>query len=146
MTELKPCRHCSAPGRTETFQKNPTLAEDVTVRLCSNHRRFGGDCPDDQAYLTEAAWNTRPTDELAEALRTCAIQYLDMSAGTDLHPFVRVFQQGINDNLPVTKLMRWLGYIQGQLVAKGITTVEDERNWTRPLFRPIEFPQEKQDG
>ena len=57
------------------------------------------------------------------------------------------------------KLNRWVGYIQGLLIERGITTVEIERkiiawlpenpliaiyrsvlcNFTRPLFRPLDF-------
>ena len=43
---------------------------------------------------------------------------------------VRDDGQGYND----AKYSRWLGYIQGCLIMHGITTVEDERNRTRPWF------------
>lgn len=49
------------------------------------------------------------------------------------------FKQGCVDGLPLNKLNRWLGYIQGTLIAWHLTTVEAERNWTRPLFRPLDF-------
>ena len=42
-------------------------------------------------------------------------------------------------SLPIPKLCRWLGFIQGVLIERGITTVEAERNWTRPLFKPLDF-------
>lgn len=34
----------------------------------------------------------------------------------------------------VGKYSRWLGYVQGCLICKGVTTVEAERNRTRPWF------------
>lgn len=33
-----------------------------------------------------------------------------------------------------TKRHRWLGYIQGVMVMKGLITVDDERTVTRPIF------------
>lgn len=37
--------------------------------------------------------------------------------------------------MSVDKFSRWMGYIQGVLVCKGLTTVEAERNTTRPWLR-----------
>lgn len=37
-------------------------------------------------------------------------------------------------NWPIDKLSRWLGFIQACLVFHGLTTVEEERKVTRPLF------------
>lgn len=34
----------------------------------------------------------------------------------------------------VSKYSRWLGYIQGCLISRGLTTVEEERDRTRPWF------------
>lgn len=44
--------------------------------------------------------------------------------------------QQISEDLTMseTKRHRWLGYIQGILVMKGVFTVEEEREYTRPLF------------
>lgn len=36
---------------------------------------------------------------------------------------------------PVSKYSRWLGFIQGCLISQGFTTVERERNRTRPWFK-----------
>lgn len=36
--------------------------------------------------------------------------------------------------MSVDKYSRWLGFIQGCLISQGWTTVEDERNITRPWF------------
>lgn len=43
-------------------------------------------------------------------------------------PEVRVDGRGMS----VDKYSRWLGYVQGCLISKGITTVEKERNITLP--------------
>lgn len=82
------------------------------------------------------------------ALHKCATRYRDMLAhnyrdsgnGDALWIFVHEFMHGCLDGLPIPKLCRWLGYIQGVLIERGITTVEAERDWTRPLFRPLDFP------
>ncbi len=38
---------------------------------------------------------------------------------------------------PEDKLNRWLGFVQGILIVQGFTTVEAERNFTRPLFKAV---------
>lgn len=38
------------------------------------------------------------------------------------------------DAFPVDKLSRWLGFVQGILTVEGITTVNAERDFSRPLF------------
>jgi len=82
------------------------------------------------------------------ALHKCAERYRDMmlAAPVSFPPsdplwlFNMEFMFGCRDGLPVPKLCRWLGYIQGVLIARGYTSVEKERDWTRPLFRPLDFP------
>jgi hypothetical protein len=54
--------------------------------------------------------------------------------------FILEFEVGCRIGLPLMKLNRWLGYIQGVLIERGITTVQIERDWTRPLFRHLDFP------
>lgn len=39
-----------------------------------------------------------------------------------------------NEEQSLTKKHRWLGYIQGILIAFGILDVDEERNITRPLL------------
>lgn len=34
----------------------------------------------------------------------------------------------------ITKKHRWLGFIQGVLIMRGLTTVDIERNYTRDIF------------
>ena len=84
-------------------------------------------------------------EEYREALLDCGIRYANMmfEAGENddaLERFIQEFKDGCINGLPVAKLNRWLGYIQGVLIERGITTVEAERDWTRPLFRPLDFP------
>ena len=45
-------------------------------------------------------------------------------------PLVRDDGQG----MPTDKYSRWLGFIQGCIIMHGLTTVEAERNRTRPWF------------
>jgi len=40
--------------------------------------------------------------------------------------------------LSIMKLNRWLGYIQGQLIGMEETSVDDERDWTRSIFAPLD--------
>jgi hypothetical protein len=81
------------------------------------------------------------------ALHKCAERYRDMmlEAGTpkddDVWLFNMEFMFAVRDKKPLMKLNRWLGYIQGVLIERGFTTVQEERDWTRPLFRPLDFPE-----
>jgi hypothetical protein len=77
-----------------------------------------------------------------DALSQCVKRYRIMADATGVHDitaFSLEFENGVKNNLPLMKLNRWLGYIQGALITRGITTVEEERDWTRPLFRPLDF-------
>jgi hypothetical protein len=38
-------------------------------------------------------------------------------------------------SMPYGKVCRWLGFIQGVLCSAGIITVEQERDFTRPIFQ-----------
>jgi hypothetical protein len=80
------------------------------------------------------------------ALHQCAERYRDMMIehrirqDSSIWLFNMEFMFGCRDKLPIPKLCRWLGFIQGTLIALEVTTVEAERDWTRPLFRPLDFP------
>lgn len=39
-----------------------------------------------------------------------------------------------NSLWPIDKMSRWLGFIQGYVISKGYTTVQAERDYSRPLF------------
>jgi len=43
------------------------------------------------------------------------------------------------NRLPLCKMNRWIGYIQREVIQRGLTTVECERDLTRPSFRPLDF-------
>lgn len=91
------------------------------------------------------------------ALHTCGLRYQEMlkdyitankywgwpcvshTAAEDLWTFIQEFIHGCESVLPLNKLNRWLGYIQGTLIALEVTTVQTERDWTRPLFRPLDY-------
>lgn len=84
-------------------------------------------------------------DQYRLAIHNCAERYRDilMEIGTTstddpLWLFTMDLMFGCRDGIPVPKLCRWLGYIQGVLVERGLTTVQVERDWTRPLFRPLD--------
>lgn len=79
-----------------------------------------------------------------DAILKCADRYRTMQLNYPYHDpelldFTYELMQGCRDGLPVPKLCRWLGYIQGLLIERGFTTVTKERDWTRPLFRPLDF-------
>lgn len=44
------------------------------------------------------------------------------------------------------KANRWLGYIQGIAIAAELTTVDAERNYTRPLFHALKGPSPTHDA
>ena len=44
------------------------------------------------------------------------------------------------DALDEAKANRWLGFVQGILIAGGLTTVQVERDFTRPLFHALKGP------
>lgn len=62
-------------------------------------------------------------------------------ANFELESFLDQFKRGVEARDPLNKLNRWLGYIQGRLIAEELTDVETERNWSRPLFQPLDFPE-----
>lgn len=39
------------------------------------------------------------------------------------------------EDWPVDKLPRWLGFVQGVLVERGVLSIDTERDFSRPLFR-----------
>lgn len=70
------------------------------------------------------------------AIYKCVERYRAMAVDRqDLLSFLDEF----TPEVPLVKLSRWLGYVQGILIERGKTTVKAERDWTRPLFRPLDF-------
>jgi hypothetical protein len=47
-----------------------------------------------------------------------------------------ICEEGIakSGQLPIDKLSRWLGFVQGCLAMRQIIDVDEERDFTRPLF------------
>lgn len=101
------------------------------------------------------------TDQYYDALSKCGERYRDMLSvyidqneywGWTAHPtstdakelksFIAEFIAGCANQMPLMKLNRWLGYIQGSLIQWKITSVQVERDWTRPLFRPMDYDDE----
>lgn len=70
---------------------------------------------------------------IKEATKECFQRYLsfDLDEGN-----LNLCKEAIEnyDSLPIDKLSRWLGYIQGVLIERGLTTVQEERDFSRPLF------------
>lgn len=78
--------------------------------------------------LSDAMWNQRVT-------------HVDNDKKLKLSAFIKLFGHHVwDDPLPLPKLCRWLGNIQGKLDMMGVTSDEVEREWTRSLFRPLDFP------
>ncbi len=83
-----------------------------------------------------------------EALLQCAYRYRDMQLNTIGRPDAELLaftvEFGVRcreHDFPIPKLCRWLGFIQAGVIRLGLTTVTAERDWTRPLFRPLDFPE-----
>jgi hypothetical protein len=86
-------------------------------------------------------------DKYYAALEKCAQRYVVMvadglrgSQDLDLSDFIDHFFDRVIARDPIPKMCRWLGNIQGKLHDRGYTTDDEERIWTRPLFRPLDFP------
>lgn len=84
-----------------------------------------------------------------DAIHRCCERYRDMISDRTywdgwveydaIHKFVfQLMSECKNKNLSIMKLNRWLGYIQGVLIERGLTSVEEERNWTRGIFQPLD--------
>lgn len=91
-------------------------------------------------------------NELAKRYRDMIHDYIDdgdyydyfskdlsaRNSAIDLLKSVNEFKNGIEDRLSLNKLNRWLGYIQGTLIAWDITTLQKERDFSRPLFNLLD--------
>lgn len=87
--------------------------------------------------------------EYYDALKSCASKYFYLTQRCLTYPFsesdkalllfILEFDRGIKERMPLMKLNRWLGYIQGCMIERGYTTVQAERDWTRPLFRHLDY-------
>jgi hypothetical protein len=77
--------------------------------------------------------------ELADRYEAMIVDEDAEEDNDDILEFIDLFYEKALQRYPLLKLNRWLGYIQGVLIEREFTTVEEERNFTRPLFRPIDF-------
>lgn len=69
-------------------------------------------------------------------------RYKDMAKDEELKSFCLKAIQEIQEH-PSLKLSRWLGYVQGRLIAEGVTTIEIERDETRPILKELELRMHK---
>ena len=74
-----------------------------------------------------------------DAVMKCVERYKEIANNSEGCQDLLKFLSEFNTQIPLNKLNRWLGYVQGVLIERGFTDVETERNWTRPLFRPLDF-------
>jgi len=77
-------------------------------------------------------------DNWYTVLNKLADKYESMASSSDDDDELKTFILKFKSELKIhslTKLNRWLGYIQDRLIAAELTTVKDERNFTRPYFK-----------
>lgn len=75
--------------------------------------------------------------DCTELLSPNTIQEIEQKPGDETNPIHLIWmlkQIAEDKSMSLTKRHRWLGYIQGILVMKGSFTVEEEREYTRPMF------------
>ena len=71
---------------------------------------------------------------IREATKDLFIRYLSDFKLTE--ELIILAEEGINNIMeyPLDKLSRWLGFIQGYIIFSGQSTVEIERDFSRPKF------------
>lgn len=129
-------------------QITPLVGDDLKVDCCGDrypcNREYEcscglkacGSCIKNHLFYLHKnpEWETKYYD----AIFKCVERYREMASKNEFFDLV-VFLSEFEGGIPLTKLNRWLGYVQGVLIERKATTVEEERNWTRPLFRPLDF-------
>ena len=98
----------------------------------------------DNAVLPKNEDKTIPCELLDKYKKDCisllppnSVLSIEQKQGDETNPVHLIWMlQQIKDNseMSQTKRHRWLGYIQGVLVMKGVFSVEEERGYTRPIF------------
>lgn len=96
------------------------------------------------AEVLKDADKTIPCELLDKYKKDCisllppnSVLSIEQKPGDETNPIHLIWMlQQIKDNTEMsqTKRHRWLGYIQGVLVMKGVFSVEEEREYTRPIF------------
>ncbi|BBA65589.1 hypothetical protein [Xanthomonas phage XacN1] len=90
-----------------------------------------------------------PTPEEAAVLRRLFTRYQEIAfeQPDETNPQPKCDWQSIIDlcseairfghTYPSDKMHRWLGFVQGVLAARGAISVDEERNYTRPIFHEL---------
>lgn len=96
------------------------------------------------ADILKDADKTIPCELLDKYKKDCisllppnSVLSIEQKPGDETNPIHLIWMlQQIKDDseMSQTKRHRWLGYIQGVLVMKGVFSVEEEREYTRPIF------------
>lgn len=70
-------------------------------------------------------------------IRTLATRYAERALFSTQYLLLRNMISTMEDNVydwNIDKLNRWLGFIQGVLFMDGLIDIDEERDFTRPLF------------
>ena len=96
------------------------------------------------ADILKDADKTIPCELLDKYKKDCisllppnSVLSIEQKPGDETNPIHLIWMlQQIKDDseMSQTKRHRWLGYIQGVLVMRGVFSVEEEREYTRPIF------------
>ena len=99
------------------------------------------------ADILKDADKTIPCELLDKYKKDCisllppnSVLSIEQKPGDETNPIHLIWMlQQIKDDseMSQTKRHRWLGYIQGVLVMKGVFSVEEEREYTRPIFNGV---------
>lgn len=100
------------PGWAEECRKVKTMADAIILL----HQEYRGWCYDMNSYVSLV-----DSDELQLSYAGWMLDQMKANAET----------------WPTDKLNRWLGFVQAILVLHGLTTVDVERDRTRPIFHAI---------
>ena len=95
--------------------------------------------------MTETtAWQSALTGLFKRYLEISTTQRLqmEMRVGSDLTQRTTALCQYAATHLSTSdigedKANRWLGFVQGVLIAGGVLTIEGERDFTRPIFHAL---------
>ena len=79
--------------------------------------------------------NNCNTPPLIQATKDVANLYIARFSGvTEIEYEIEMMRKIVENNWPVDKMNRWLGFAQAGVIAKGFTTIDAERDLTRPYF------------
>lgn len=72
---------------------------------------------------------------IKKATKEVANLYIARFSGvTEVEYEIEMMRKIVVSDWPVDKMSRWLGFAQAGIIAKGFTTIDDERDLTRPFF------------